>query len=113
MPYKGRTDQLRLSQKRQEQEITELINKITALENGHQQSLSTQSVTELLETRKALQQIIEHKTKSLLFFKKAIYYESGDKTGRLLSRALKETTIKKPHSRDQMAERDLRGYHRS
>lgn len=67
--------------KTQEQEINNLAVKIYRLETTHKQSMSVQSARELLYTRKALQQIFEAKTKRLLFFKKKVYYESGDKTG--------------------------------
>lgn len=45
---------------------------------------------ELLEAIKSLQQTLETKTKHLLFIKKKIYYEAGDKSGSLLARALWE-----------------------
>lgn len=52
--------------KTQEQEIKKLTDKIRQLEATHKQSLATQSAKELLDTRKALQQIFETKTKRLL-----------------------------------------------
>lgn len=66
--------------KMQETEIHNLTDKIRRLENTHKQSLANHSAKELLDTRKTLQRLIESKTKRSLFFKKRIYYESGDKT---------------------------------
>lgn len=53
----------------------------------HEQSLTETSATELLEARKALQQTLEIQRKSLLFFKKKIYYIQ---IGRFLARAPQE-----------------------
>lgn len=61
-----------------EQDITKLTDKILKLETLHKQSLMTQTATELLETRKMLQQTLDVTTKHFLFFKKKIYYEYGD-----------------------------------
>lgn len=66
----------------------DLSNKIHKLESQHKQSLPQQSATELLESRKVLRELFE--TKRMLFFKKNVYYEAGDKTGKFLARALKE-----------------------
>lgn len=59
------------------------------MESQHKQSLTTRLATELLETRKTLQQIVDATTKRFLFFRKKIYYEYGDKTGKFLARALR------------------------
>lgn len=81
--------------KEQDKEIKQLTGKIFRLETAHKQSLTIQSARELLETRKALQQIFEATTKMLLFFKNKMYYESGDKSGRLLARGLKDSNSTK------------------
>lgn len=76
--------------KKQEKELKDLTDKIINLETAHKQSLAIQTATELLEARKKLQDLFHIKTQRSLFFKKRIYYESGDKTGRFLARALRE-----------------------
>lgn len=65
-----------------ETEMKQLTDQIYSLETLHKQSLTIRTAKELLEARKTLQQILEAKAKRLLFFKKQIYYESGDKSGR-------------------------------
>lgn len=52
-----------------EQEVRRLIEKIHSLETKHKQFLSEQSALELLETRRAIQQIFEARTKRFLFYK--------------------------------------------
>lgn len=76
--------------KKEEKDNQDLSDKIRTLEASHKQSLAVKTAKELLEARKALQDIIHTKTQRSLFFKKRIYYESGDKTGRFLARALRE-----------------------
>lgn len=71
--------------KQQEKELRDLINRIHSLEALHKQSLAIQTATELLEARKKLQELLLTKTRRSLFFKKRVYYESGDKTGRFLA----------------------------
>lgn len=53
-----------------EKELTKLTDKILEVETLHKQSLTTQTATELLETRKTLQQTLDATTKRFLFFKK-------------------------------------------
>lgn len=72
-----------------ERESSKLTEKISNLESQHKQSLTTQKATELLETRKILQQTIDATTKRFLFFRKKVYYEYGDKSGKFLARALR------------------------
>lgn len=86
-----------LYKREREKDITTLTDKIRHLENLHKQSLSTHSATEHLKHRKALQQPFDEKSRRLLFFKKQIYYKSGNKPGKLLARALK--TAKKSNFR--------------
>lgn len=69
--------------KQREKEIKTLTDHIHNLESLHKQSLSVKSATELLATRKELQQILDNRTKQFLFFKKKLYYESGNKTAEL------------------------------
>lgn len=59
------------------------------LETLHKQSLTIQTATELVEARKTLQQLLEATSKRFLFFKRKIYYEYGDNTGKFLVKALK------------------------
>lgn len=84
------------TQKKRERdkEIMKLSQKIQLLETLHKKSLSVQSATTLLETRKSLKQLLDSKSKRLLFFKKKVYYEQGDTSGHLLTRALKNITTK-------------------
>lgn len=72
-----------------EKEITKLTDKISNLESQHKQSLTTRSAAQLLETRKTLQQLVDATAKRFLFFRKKIYYEYGDKTGKFFARALR------------------------
>lgn len=76
-----------------EKEKVKLTNKICELETLHKQSLTTQSAALLLETRKSLKEILETKSRRFLFFKKKIYYEHGDKTGKILAKALRGQII--------------------
>ena len=48
------------------------------------------TASELLDARKALQRILDDRAKRFLFFRKKIYYESGNKTGKYLAKALRE-----------------------
>lgn len=75
--------------KETDKEIVKLTNKIRELETPHKQSLTTQSAALLLETRNSLKQILETKSRRFLFFKKKIYSEHGDKTGKILAWALR------------------------
>lgn len=68
-------------------EVLRLVRQIRHLEAQHKQSLSIQSATSLLESRKALRQILDTRTKRFLFFRRKLYYEHGDKPGNLLARA--------------------------
>lgn len=72
--------------------IKVLTECIKQLETLHKQSLTAHTVAELLETRKAFQQLFDIRSKRYLFFIKGIYYESGNKTCNLLARVLKEQT---------------------
>lgn len=76
--------------KEKDAQIRKLLTQIESLEVLHKQSLSETSAKSLLEARKDLQQILHTKAKRILFFKRRLYYESGDKAGRFLARALKE-----------------------
>lgn len=60
--------------KEQEKEIKRLTEKNFKLESIHKHSLTIQSAWDLLETWKALQQILAAKTKGILFVKKKINY---------------------------------------
>lgn len=53
-----------------EKEIAQLADKIHSLETLHKQSLSIHLALALLDTRKALRQILDAKTKRFLFFHK-------------------------------------------
>ena len=91
-----RGELIRMGAKRKrdgEKVINDLTNKILELESQHKQSLSEKHAGDLLEARKALQQLMTVTAKRFLFFKKKIYYEAGDKSGKLLTRALRD-----PHS---------------
>lgn len=55
-------------------DITRLTDKIARLEALHKQSLMTASASELLDTRKTLQQLFEAKAKRFLFFRKKNYH---------------------------------------
>lgn len=72
-----------------ENTISDLTDKILKLESLHKQSLSERLAGDLLDTSKRLQQIMDATSKRFLFFKKKIYYESGDKSGKFFARALK------------------------
>lgn len=88
-PARKKKEKKERKKKETEIEITKLTNKIRELETLHKQSLTTQSAALLLETRKSLKDILETKSRRFLFFKKKIYYEHGDKTGKILARALR------------------------
>lgn len=79
--------------KEREDNILKLVKSIHTLEAQHKHSLSTLTAGKLLEARKELQHILDAKAKHMLFFKQKLYYESGNKLGRLLARALKEHVI--------------------
>lgn len=53
-----------------EDKINKIANRIHELELLHKQYLSSQTALELLEARKALQQILDNRTKRFLFFRK-------------------------------------------
>lgn len=78
--------------KQRAKETSRLINRIHYLETLHKQSLSTSTASELLDTRKSLQNLFDTKAKRFLFFKKKIYYEGGNKPGKTLARALRTHT---------------------
>lgn len=73
-----------------EGEIKQISEKIQSLETLYKHSLNLQLAQDLLEARKSLQQLLVSKAKSFLLFRKKVYYELGDKTGRFLARALKD-----------------------
>ena len=79
--------------KDREKEITQLSNTIAKLELQHKQSLSSGVADELIHARNSLKQLLNLQTQKSLFFKKSIFYEHGDKSGKQLARALKDATI--------------------
>lgn len=75
--------------KEREKNINDLVLKITNLELIHKHSQAQQMDQELTQTRKTLQNLLDSKAKRSLFLRRLIYYEHGDKGGKLLARALK------------------------
>lgn len=62
---------------------------MSKLEALHKCSLIVQSA----QDNKALKQLLEYNAKCILFLGKKIYYESGDKSGIYLARALKDPKL--------------------
>lgn len=79
--------------KERDAQVKKLFTQIESLEVLHKQSLSEASAKSLLEARKELQHLFNAKAKWMLFFKRRLYYESGDKAGRFLARALREQNL--------------------
>lgn len=75
-----------------EKEISKLTLQIARLESLHKQSLSISIEEELIQCRNSLKLILDLKIRKALFFKKSIYFEHGDKSGKLLAKALKDMT---------------------
>lgn len=68
-------------EREREAAIQKLVSQIATLKALHKQSLSTTSAGLLLEARRELQQMLDSTARCMLFFKKRLYYESGNKAG--------------------------------
>lgn len=76
-----------------EKELMALTQAIRDMETKHKQSLAIEAATTLLELRKKLQSILNLKAQRILFSRKGFFYEHGDKSGKFLAKALKETLL--------------------
>lgn len=74
--------------KRKKAKIVELTNRIYTLEQKHKASLATEALAELTRTREELLEEL-HKTLKLKYtLSQKYFYEFGNKSGKLLARAL-------------------------
>lgn len=81
---------IRIGAARKTKELTDLTQAMSDLEPQHTQSLAIEAATALLELRKKL---LNFKAQKILFAKKGFFYEHRHKTGKYLTKALKETLL--------------------
>lgn len=68
--------------------INALSSKIHTLERAHKSSLATKSLEELLQAREALREEIHKSLRRKYILNQKLYYEFGNKSGKLLAKAL-------------------------
>lgn len=70
--------------------MTQLLTDIQMLESQHKQNTMCTGETELLKLRRQVTELLQHRAKAALQRCRKYYYETGDKCGRSLARALQE-----------------------
>lgn len=68
--------------------INELTDRILTLEQAHKASLAASTLTELTQTREELLEELNHTLKRNYAMTQKLFYEFGNKSGKLLARAL-------------------------
>lgn len=88
--------------KAREAELTKLLTDMHVLETQHKQNPVTPVETELFNLRRQVTSLLHYRAKAALQSCQKQYYESGDKCGHLLARALQEQLVQSyiPHLGD-------------
>ncbi|XP_077341175.1 uncharacterized protein LOC143986639 [Lithobates pipiens] len=82
-----------LRKKANQARISDLVHKIQQLERAHKHSLAQATLQDLTETRKLLQEALNRKTHRKFILTQKLFYEQGNKNGRLLAQAIRTKRI--------------------
>lgn len=79
--------------KEKQAKISSLFNQIHSLEASHKINIASSTHQELTQMRKLLLEELNMRTKRQYILRHKIYYEQGNKSGRLLAKAVQNKKV--------------------